>query len=74
MAAGYLMVWKSNWLLRNVGSIPSAEKYLHTEGGSRLMYKLIGLFLLIIGALQVTNLLESAAKGLITLFFGYQFK
>jgi hypothetical protein len=74
MAVGYLMVWKSDWLLRNVGSIPSAEKFLHTEGGSRLMYKLIGIFLLLIGALHITGLLEGTVKGLITLFFGYQFK
>mgnify|MGYP001599072042 CR=1 FL=1 len=70
MVVGYLMVWKSDWLLRNVGSIPTAEKYLHTEGGSRLMYKLIRIFLIVLGALQVTNLLEDTVKGLVELFFG----
>ena len=72
MVVGYLVVWKSDWLLRNVGSIPSAEKYLHTEGGSRLMYKLIGIFLLLLGALHATNLLEDAVRGLVRLFFGQE--
>ena len=72
MIAGYLMVWKSDWLLRNVGSIPTAEKYIHTEGGSRLMYKLIGVFLILLGALHATNLLVDTVKGLFNLFFGQQ--
>jgi hypothetical protein len=72
MAAGYLMVWKSDWLLRNIGSIPSAEKYLHTEGGSRLMYKLIGILLLLLGALHATNLLEDFIRGLVRLILGQE--
>ncbi|MBT4209448.1 MAG: hypothetical protein HOE19_00825 [Candidatus Komeilibacteria bacterium] len=53
---GYLLVWKSNWLLNNFGRIGWAEAHLGTEGGSRLMYKLIGSIIIIAGFLHATNL------------------
>ena len=55
-AVGYLLVWKSNWLLNNFGRIGWAEAHLGTEGGSRLMYKLIGFIIIMIGFLHATNL------------------
>ncbi|MFH0873855.1 MAG: hypothetical protein V1846_03405 [Candidatus Komeilibacteria bacterium] len=68
LVAGYIMVWKSDWFLRNVGGIESAEKYLSTEGGSRLMYKLIGILIIVIGALYLTGLLEPIGASLIRTF------
>ena len=51
---GFLLVRYSNWLVNNFGHIDSAEHYLGTYGGTRLMWKLIGV-LFIIGALLVIS-------------------
>ena len=51
---GFLITWKSEWLLNNFGRLATAEKYL--SGGTRLGYKLIGIFLIIIGLLYATDL------------------
>ena len=56
LAAGFSMVYYSNWLYYNIGAIGIFEKYLGTSGGSRLGYKLIGLFVIFIGALVTFNL------------------
>lgn len=69
IVVGYIMVWKANWFLSAIGSIDSAEKYLHSEGGSRLMYKLIGIVIIIIGALYMTGLLEPMMLSLLRTFF-----
>jgi 1,4-dihydroxy-2-naphthoate octaprenyltransferase len=59
MLAGFLLVWKSEWLLNNVGRIDFFESYLSTSGGTRLGYKLIGMASMFIGMLMVTNLINS---------------
>ena len=69
MSLGYVMVWKAEWFLSNIGVSASAEKYLRTEGGSRLMYKLIGIIIIIIGALYLTGLLEPIGLSLLRTFF-----
>ena len=51
---GFLLVRYSNWLVNNVGYIDSAEHYLGTYGGTRLMWKLIGV-LFIVGAFLVIS-------------------
>lgn len=55
--AGFLMVWKSEWLLDNFGRINFFEEHLGTEGGSRLGYKLIGCAAIIIGIMMITGLI-----------------
>ena len=52
--SGFLLVRYSNWLVNNFGYIDSAEHYLGTYGGTRLMWKLIGV-LFIVGALLVIS-------------------
>jgi hypothetical protein len=47
IGVGFLLMWKSEWLINNVGRIGWAEQHLGTEGGSRLFYKLIGLLLIV---------------------------
>ena len=54
---GFLFVAKSEWLLNNFGRIGFFEEHLGTEGGSRLGYKLIGLFVIFIGFLVSTNMI-----------------
>jgi hypothetical protein len=57
MAIGFVIVFKSEAMLSNFGRIAFFEKYLGTEGGSRLGYKIIGLTAVFFGTLIATNLI-----------------
>lgn len=59
MAAGALMVIYSEKIYNAFGPIPWFEKYLGTEGGSRLGYKLIGILAFFIFMLVFLNLHQS---------------
>ncbi|OGY45538.1 MAG: hypothetical protein A2729_02000 [Candidatus Buchananbacteria bacterium RIFCSPHIGHO2_01_FULL_39_14] len=67
-AIGAVVTIKAEWIYRNVGPIPSAEKYLGTEGGSRLAYKLIGILVTVVGFLVVTNLVNNVLTAIVRLF------
>lgn len=54
--AGVLMVLKTEWLVQNFGRIAWFDKYLGTEGGTRLGYKFIAIILLFFGILSITGL------------------
>lgn len=54
---GALVVIKSNKILNSLGRINFFERYLGAEGGSRLGYKLVGLLMIFIGILVVTNMI-----------------
>ena len=56
---GALLTIKSDWFLNNFGRIEWAERYLGTEGGSRLFYKLLGLIIVLIAFLIITGLLQN---------------
>lgn len=56
IVVGAFMVIKSEALLNIFGRIDFFEKYLGTEGGSRLGYKLIGILVIFFGILMVTGL------------------
>ena len=51
---GFLLVRYSNWIVRNFGYIDWAETHLGSEGGTRLVWKLVGI-LFIIGAFLVIS-------------------
>jgi len=57
LAAGALLVIKSEAMLNAFGRIAFFEKYLGSEGGSRLGYKIIGLIAIFIGLLIMTNMI-----------------
>jgi len=57
LAVGALIVIKSEAVLNMFGRIEFFERYLGTEGGSRLGYKLVGLLIIFIGFLIMTNLI-----------------
>jgi hypothetical protein len=40
---GVLLIIKTEWFVQNFGSNAWAEEHLGTSGGTRLMYKLIGI-------------------------------
>ncbi len=65
---GVLLVIKSEWFFENFGSISWAEEHLGTSGGSRLMYKLIGLAFIFIGFLVITNLFGGFLEGTVGRF------
>jgi len=56
MALGFYMTIKSNSMLSMFGRIVFFEKYLGTEGGSRLGYTLLGIAVTVIGMMVFTNL------------------
>jgi len=67
---GFMIMWKSEWLLSNFGRMDWAEDYLSTEGGSRLGYKLIGLIIMIVSFLYLTGGLGSIIVSLLGPLFG----
>ncbi|MDO8593122.1 MAG: hypothetical protein Q7R92_05190 [bacterium] len=57
LAVGALIVIKAEAMLSAFGRIAFFERYLGTEGGSRLGYKLVGLLIIFIGMLVMTNMI-----------------
>lgn len=57
LAIGAAIVIKSESMLSIFGRIGFFEKYLGVNGGSRLGYKLIGIFIIFIGILITTNMI-----------------
>ncbi|MBU0598224.1 hypothetical protein KKF61_04515 [Patescibacteria group bacterium] len=56
---GFLITWKSEWIVNNLGRIAWADNHLGTEGGSRLFYKLIGLAMIILSFMYMGGILQS---------------
>lgn len=52
---GAVLVIRTNWFMDFFGSMDFADRYLG-GGGSRLMYKLIGILISLIGFMYATNL------------------
>ncbi|RJR30774.1 hypothetical protein C4569_03805 [Candidatus Parcubacteria bacterium] len=70
VAISGLIVVRSEWIYQNVGAIPWAEAHLHAEGGSRMMYKLIGVVGIIIGFMLITNMLGSILLWILSPLLG----
>ncbi len=69
---GFMIVWKTEWLLSFFGRVNWAEKHLGYEGGSRLFYKLIGILVIFIGIFAATNLLGGILTTVLSpLFRGF---
>ena len=56
VAVGVAVVLKTEWLIENFGTNAWAETNLGTSGGSRMLYKLIGLAFVFIGFMMITGL------------------
>lgn len=69
-AIGVLITVYSENMLKAFGRVPSAEKYLGFEGGSRLFYKLLGVLIAAVAILYMTGLLQNMILG----FFGPLFR
>lgn len=70
IALGTVLVIKTEWFYQNFGSIRWAEE--HLGGGSRLMYKLVGIAIIIIAVLGVTGQLGAVVLGIFGRLFGIQ--
>ena len=60
---GVGMILKTEWLIENFGTNDWAEAKMGTSGGSRLLYKLIGLAIIFIGFLLITNMFQDFLMG-----------
>lgn len=53
------MVVKTEWLIQNFGTNAWAEDKFGYNGGSRLLYKLIGIVFVFVGFMLITGLFEN---------------
>ena len=58
IAMGLSMAWKTEWYLRILGRNPWAERNLG-GGGTRVFYTLMGVVIILIGFIIVTNLWDN---------------
>ena len=63
IVVGMILVLKSEWFFTFFGRIDFADKYLGTEGGTRLMYKLLGVLFVFLSLLYMTGGIESFLKA-----------
>ncbi len=68
-ALGLSMAWKTEWYLRILGRVPWAETHLG-GGGTRVFYKLMGMAIMVIGFIVVTNLWDNFMTWLVGGLFG----
>jgi|GEM_PF-933718 len=61
---GVLMVWKTEGFLSFTGRIDFAEKYLGTEGGTRIFLKLLGVVVIIVSWMIAFNVGEIILRRL----------
>lgn len=55
---GALLVIKSNWLVNTFGYVSFAEGSMRAWGGTRMLWKLIGIGIIIIAFLHISELLD----------------
>lgn len=65
---GLVMVFKTPWMLALIGRIQFAEK-MFGGGGSRVFFKLLGVAIILLGFLVITNLFEPVVGGFLTRIF-----
>ncbi len=57
MVVGLTLVLKTHWFLAFFGRVRFAERYLGTEGGTRLFYKLLGVLVFIVGLILLFQII-----------------
>jgi hypothetical protein len=66
IGVGFIIIWKSDWLMENIGRIDWAEQHLGMDGGTRLFYKLIGVAIILGAFLLMGGGLATGAKKVFT--------
>ncbi|MDD4290350.1 MAG: hypothetical protein PHH83_03715 [Patescibacteria group bacterium] len=69
ITGGFFIVWKTKWIVDNLGRSDWAEEKLGTSGGTVLLYKFIGLLILIFGMLTLAGLKDDFLMGTIGKIF-----
>jgi hypothetical protein len=67
---GFFFVWKTDIFYSMLGSVAWAERTFG-GGGTRLFYKLMGVAIIFIGVMIMTNLFDLIVGGFIRSLFGY---
>ena len=67
---GALIVVKSEWILENFGGSSWAEEHMGTSGGSRLLYKLVGMVIILFALLSMAGLMDNILLGIFGRMFG----
>jgi len=62
---GFLLIVKAEWFLNNFGRIGFFERHLSTEGGTRLGYKLLGMIVIFVGMLILTDLIGGTMEWIL---------
>ena len=70
LIVGVFLIVKTEWFIENFGTNAWAEEHMGTSGGTRLMYKLIGLAIIIIAMMGVTGLLGNFIMATFGKLFG----
>ena len=60
---GVFMVLKTDWIISFTGPIAWAEEHLGTEGGTRMLIKLLGVVVIIGTFLAATGILGNMLRG-----------
>lgn len=66
---GFWLAWKTESIVGFTGYSEWAEQHLGAEGGTRLMYKLIGISFIFLGMLAVTGLYRGFLEGTVGALF-----
>lgn len=69
LVAGVGIILKTEWIIQNFGTNAWAEAKLGTEGGSRLLYKGIGLVLIFVGFMLMFGLFQGFLEGTVGRIF-----
>ena len=64
------MVIKTEWFIQNFGTSSWAEQHLGSSGGTRLMYKLIGIIIIILSMMGMTGMLGEVIINVFGRLFG----
>lgn len=70
IAAGIFMVVKTESFVDMFGASAWAEEHMGTSGGTRMLYKLMGLAFIVLAALGMTGLLGKIIIGVFGSLFG----
>ncbi len=58
IAVGAGIIVKTEWVLENFGINTWAENKFGTSGGSRFFYKLLGIVVIVVGFMVITDLFQ----------------
>lgn len=69
---GFMVVWKTEWIIGNLGRNDWAESKLGSSGGTRIMYKFVGILVMFFGMLVMTGLSSQFLMATIGRLFSIQ--